>query len=355
MAEKKPTPVPATKKDDPEDVSWALSTAEAMWNRGDQVDAVKWIRRAAEAASETEDDDRALELAKAAADLATLVGPIPQTAPPPPVVARVSAPPPRPSAMPPPPPSRPTPSPASRPTAPPPLPPSNKSLPTAPLTSATPPRAPAPARVTASAQPRATTTAKGTAPMIPAVRPAAGVPAALAKTTTRRKSSANLTEEAKRAVLNEVTIRAAENEVTQMVQVPEPRRRGRSKPAPEEIAPPAPPPPIVHEPVSTTTDEMDSWPTQSLSGDDDFDDDKERTRIGAPAYQETVLRASERPPAAPVQPELSSTQAIRVVVWRAADGVHVAPYGTTVNAIGVDAMLVALDPAADLTAWLTKA
>ena len=68
-----------------------------------------------------------------------------------------------------------------------------------------------------------------------------------------------------------------------------------------------------------------------------------------------MLRASERPPAAPVQPELSSTQAIRVVVWRAADGVHVAPYGTTVNAIGVDAMLVALDPAADLAAWLTKA
>ena len=194
--------------------------------------------------------------------------------------------------------------------------------------------------------------------MIPAVRPAAGVPATFAKPTSRsRKSSANLNDEAKRAIPSDVTIRAVDNEVTQTVQVPEPRRRGRSKPAPEEVAPPPlplpPPPPIVHEPVSTTTDEMDAWPTQSLTGDD-MDEDKERTRIGAPAYQETVLRASEPPPPAPVQPELSSTQAFRVVVWRGPDGVHVAPYGTTVNAIGVDAMLVALDPSADLAAWLSK-
>ena len=351
MAEKKPTPVPTAKKDDAEDVSWALSTAEAMWNRGDHVDAVKWIRRAAEAASEAELDDRALELASAAADLASQVGPIPQTAPPPPV-ARPSAPPPRQSVQPPPP---------SRPTSPPPIPNANKAAPkpVAPLTSATPPRAPAPPRMTGPMQPRAAAPSRGgTAPMIPAVRPAAGVPATPAKTPSRgRKSSANLTDEAKRAIPSDITIRGADNEVTQTVQVPEPRRRGRSKPAPEEIAPPAPPPPlppIVHEPVSTTTDEMDSWPTQSLTGDDDFDDDKERTRIGAPAYQETVLRASERPPPAPVQPELSSTQAFRVVVWRGADGVHVAPYGTTVNAIGVDAMLVALDPGADLATWLSK-
>ena len=42
---------------------------EATWSRGDYADALKWIRRAAEAASEAEKDDRAaLELAKAAAD-----------------------------------------------------------------------------------------------------------------------------------------------------------------------------------------------------------------------------------------------------------------------------------------------
>jgi hypothetical protein len=41
-------------------------------------------------------------------------------------------------------------------------------------------------------------------------------------------------------------------------------------------------------------------------------------------------------------------------VWRAADGVHVAPAGTTVAAISVEALLVALDPGADLLAWLAN-
>jgi len=30
-------------------VSWGLSTAEATWQRGDHADALKWLRRAAEA------------------------------------------------------------------------------------------------------------------------------------------------------------------------------------------------------------------------------------------------------------------------------------------------------------------
>src|SRR5260221_8741499 len=65
--------VPEPKPDDPEDVSWALSTAEAMWARGDHLEGIKWVRRAAEAASEAENDSRALELAKVAADLAGLI------------------------------------------------------------------------------------------------------------------------------------------------------------------------------------------------------------------------------------------------------------------------------------------
>ncbi|MGH7329731.1 MAG: hypothetical protein ACREJX_15395, partial [Polyangiaceae bacterium] len=69
MSEK--NPIPKASPDDHEDVSWALSTAEATWNRGDRPDALKWLRRAAEAASEAEADDRALELAKAAAEIAT--------------------------------------------------------------------------------------------------------------------------------------------------------------------------------------------------------------------------------------------------------------------------------------------
>src|SRR6478609_8226846 len=65
--------VPNAKPDDAEDVSWALSTAEAMWARGEHLEGIKWVRRAAEAASEAENDSRALELAKAAADLTGLI------------------------------------------------------------------------------------------------------------------------------------------------------------------------------------------------------------------------------------------------------------------------------------------
>src|SRR3954453_17157584 len=65
--------VPEAKPDDHEDVSWALSTAEAMWARGDHMEGIKWVRRAAEAASEAEADTRALELAKAAGGLPGLI------------------------------------------------------------------------------------------------------------------------------------------------------------------------------------------------------------------------------------------------------------------------------------------
>jgi hypothetical protein len=51
---------------------------------------------------------------------------------------------------------------------------------------------------------------------------------------------------------------------------------------------------------------------------------------------------------------VASTQAVRVVVWRDASGVHVAPAGTVVSAITVDAVLVALEPSTDLTAWLSQ-
>ena len=50
--------VPEAKPEDPEDVSWALSTAEAMWARGDHLEGIKWVRKAAEAASDVENDER---------------------------------------------------------------------------------------------------------------------------------------------------------------------------------------------------------------------------------------------------------------------------------------------------------
>jgi hypothetical protein len=55
---------------DAEDVIWALQTADALWKREERVDAIVWLRRAAQAAGEAEDDDRALELARDAAELA---------------------------------------------------------------------------------------------------------------------------------------------------------------------------------------------------------------------------------------------------------------------------------------------
>jgi hypothetical protein len=94
------------------------------------------------------------------------------------------------------------------------------------------------------------------------------------------------------------------------------------------------------------------WPTQS-SADEDLDDDLQHTRIGTPAYRETAQRTSARPPIPPLAP-LVMSQAVRVVVWRGADGVHVAPAGTQVAAIGVEAILVAMDPVADLAAWLSN-
>ena len=63
-------------------MSSALSVAEASWKRGDRPAALKALRNAVEAASDAEDDSRALELAKAAADLTTYMASIPPPAPP---------------------------------------------------------------------------------------------------------------------------------------------------------------------------------------------------------------------------------------------------------------------------------
>jgi hypothetical protein len=62
--------IPHARETDTEDVTWALQTAEALWKRNERVDALVWLRRAAQAAGETEHDNRALELAHDAAELA---------------------------------------------------------------------------------------------------------------------------------------------------------------------------------------------------------------------------------------------------------------------------------------------
>ncbi|MCL2778953.1 MAG: hypothetical protein FWD73_13210 [Polyangiaceae bacterium] len=67
--------IPEATADDPEDVSWALSTAEALWTRGEFTEGLKWLRRAAEAASDAEADARALVLAKAASEITARIRP----------------------------------------------------------------------------------------------------------------------------------------------------------------------------------------------------------------------------------------------------------------------------------------
>src|ERR1700753_2452252 len=61
--------IPQVKPTDAEDVAWGLQTAEALWKRGERIDALVWLRRAAQAAGDAQDDDRALELARYAAEL----------------------------------------------------------------------------------------------------------------------------------------------------------------------------------------------------------------------------------------------------------------------------------------------
>ncbi len=88
------SPIPPPRPDDDEDVHWALSTASALWARGDAAESIKWLRRAAETASDQNRDLRSLELFKAAADATSLVGrPSAAPLPAPPAPARSNPPP----------------------------------------------------------------------------------------------------------------------------------------------------------------------------------------------------------------------------------------------------------------------
>jgi len=61
--------IPPALSSDVEDVVWALQTADALWKRNERIDAVVWLRRAAQAAGEADDDERAVALARNAAEL----------------------------------------------------------------------------------------------------------------------------------------------------------------------------------------------------------------------------------------------------------------------------------------------
>jgi len=71
--------LPEVEPRDPEAVAVAIETARALFRTGDRLDALRWLRRAAERAEEAGDDSRAVKLARSAADLSTALQ---STAPP---------------------------------------------------------------------------------------------------------------------------------------------------------------------------------------------------------------------------------------------------------------------------------
>ena len=148
MADSSPdlSDLPEVEALDPEPVAVAIETARALFRTGEQMEALRWLRRAAERAEESGDDLRALNLARSAADLSTAlqsVAPppaspasVPPPAPPapPPPRASVSPPaPPPPRASAPPPPPAPVPPPAPPAPVPPPAPPATVAAPPTPL------------------------------------------------------------------------------------------------------------------------------------------------------------------------------------------------------------------------------
>jgi hypothetical protein len=61
--------LPQAETADPDGVQVALRAAHTLWSRGDTTESLKWLRKAAESASDEGADVRSLQLAKAAAEL----------------------------------------------------------------------------------------------------------------------------------------------------------------------------------------------------------------------------------------------------------------------------------------------
>jgi hypothetical protein len=97
-------------------------------------------------------------------------------------------------------------------------------------------------------------------------------------------------------------------------------------------------------------------PKSTNSIHDDDEGPEEKTRVGVARFRATSGGAPERPLREKAEAEggLQVSQAVRVVIWRSPDGnVHVAAKGTRVGALTVEAILVAVDGATNLGAWLT--
>ncbi|HKO94756.1 MAG TPA: hypothetical protein VJU61_26555 [Polyangiaceae bacterium] len=74
--------LPQAETADTDAVQVALQAAQALWSRGETTESLRWLKRAAESASDDGADLRSLQLAKAAAELRAKL--FPSDAPPPP-------------------------------------------------------------------------------------------------------------------------------------------------------------------------------------------------------------------------------------------------------------------------------
>lgn len=438
-------PIPPPLPTDPEDVSWALSTAEAMWSRGDMGEALKWLRRAAEAASEAEADERALALAKAAANLSNRVGR--RSAPSMPAQGGSSA-----AALLEATPAAAAANPGNAPQPPEPyhrrigssLPPQGTGAPrSAPPTAVRPsspvhtavtaPQASPPSQSPGSSAPHSSPPGSGSPtprPPVPSNRaPAPGMPSPPSSPPISHKPISSHAVPVPRSALDSGRFEA-QPESDPFARRSDSRMRVATQPDPSEAripaaaqaptfdddtsdhtpipavlptdeeswapSPPssAPPPPsssassasIGLRPVGDNTAQMPALtelnaievlrgrrPLKALSSASDWDAVPTKTLSGSDlsdlsAFQpsrttieEVSPPSSPKAPSAPPRsergseerrPALATSQAVRVILWKDANGVHVAPHGTLVSAITVDAMVVALDPSADIRAWL---
>ena len=308
------SPIPAARDDDPEDVSWALSTAATQWARGDRVEAFKWLRRAAEAASEAgqgrarararEGRGRSHDAVDAAAvDAAARAVFAPRA------FAFASG--------------------ARR-----------------DAEGAT-GRA-----VFASARGRAEAGAvEASAAAVEAAPPPAKAPQA--KKATAKPAGKSADETSKRGALatsgeggtpqlgdeeqaRDAPARAAPDEKTDTHVVTEVTRLDAKPP---QHTPPA---------------DADAWPTESMGGEelDSLHKSGEVYGTGAHAHRPPAFRPSDPPPVQNVQ--FRASQAVHVILWRDADGhLRVAPRGTTVSAVTIEVLLVAPSADVDLLAWLS--
>ena len=317
------SPIPQAKTGDSEDVSWALETAASQWARGDRDEALKWLRRAVESASEGEDDMRALELAKAAAELTSQ----PPTSVPPPPVSRPPPPAPRsgPSVAPP------------RPSGVPPAPKSSGTSVVPPRPAATRPTAP---KVAAAATPRPVAAKTVPGPKDPKPKDKEEL-----RKTARRSHAGEVSRGRGPADESTQTNSDMVFTATQQVDAAQGATATVTEAQDHHRDPMATKPP--EDGAAAGASEADAWPTEAIKGADMPSFEAERTRIGAAAYRsDTDEHAATGP---------RPSQALRVVLYRAPDGtLRIAPAGTDVSAVTVEAMLVALDPEVDLKTWLAS-